>query len=231
MCGRLAQHRAAEKYLASLGVQATLFGRAPAEQIGRYNVAPHSRVDLLRRVGEGLVWSPERWGWSPSWAKAPVRSDINATREKVAHSAYFRQVWPNRALLCADGWYEWCPVECQKTKQAYYIRRGDSEPLFIPAIGQFSAAASEPRADDGFRIITADSQGGMLDIHDRRPVVLDALDARAWLSDIGPGDADELLQAHAIAVDAFVWHPVGREVGNPRNEGPHLIEPIAWSTY
>lgn len=160
-----------------------------------------------------------------------MRSDINATREKVAHSAYFRQVWPNRALLCADGWYEWCSVEGQKTKQAYYIRRRDNEPLFIPAIGQFSAAASEPRADDGFRIITADSRGGMLDIHDRRPVVLNALDARAWLSDIGPGDADELLQAHAIAVDAFVWHPVGRDVGNPRNEGPHLIEPIAWSTY
>lgn len=159
--------------------------------------------------------------------QGPVRSDINATREKVAHSAYFRQVWPNRALLCADGWYEWCPVECQKTKQAYYIRRCDSEPLFIPAIGQFPAAASEPRADDGFRIITADSQGGMLDIHDRRPVVLNALDARAWLSDIGAAESDALLQGHAVATDAFVWHPVGREVGNPRNEGPHLIEPIA----
>ena len=48
----------------------------------RAPVAPHSRVDLLNRVGEGLVWSPERWGWTPSWAKPPVRSDINATCEK-----------------------------------------------------------------------------------------------------------------------------------------------------
>ena len=224
MCGRLAQHRAAEKYLASLGVQATLFGRTSADDIDRYNVAPHSRVDLLRRVGEGLVWTQERWGWSPSWAKAPVRSDINATREKAAHSAYFRQVWPNRALLCADGWYEWCPVEGQKTKQAYYIRRRDSEPLFIPAIGQFSAAGSEPRADDGFRIITADSQGGMLDIHDRRPVVYGAADARSWISGIPLTEADHMLQTRALPVEAFIWYPVGRDVGNPRNEGCHLIK-------
>ncbi|MGK9046695.1 SOS response-associated peptidase family protein [Stutzerimonas chloritidismutans] len=226
MCGRLAQHRAAEKYLASLGVQATLFGRTPAEDIGRYNVAPHSRVDLLRRVGEGLVWSPERWGWSPSWAKAPVRSDINATREKVAHSTYFRQVWPNRALLCADGWYEWCPVEGQKTKQAYYIRRSDSEPLFIPAIGQFSSPETEPRTDDGFRIITADSAGGMLDIHDRRPIVFGAADARSWVSAIPSTEADHMLQTGTLPVESFTWYPVGRDVGNPRNEGCHPIKRV-----
>ena len=59
----------------------------------------------------------------------------------------------------------------EKIKRPYYIHRHDDEPLLIPAVGKFSALGDEPGAGEGFRIITADSQGGMLDVHDRRPVV------------------------------------------------------------
>lgn len=222
MCGRLAQARAAQT---SLGIQVPLIERAPEQAISRYNVAPHSRVDLIRASGDGLIWVEEKWGWQPSWATKPVKSDINATREKVASSKYFQQIWPHRALLCADGWYEWCVVEGEKTKRPYYIRRHDDEPLFIPAVGKFSAHGDEPGAGDGFRIITADSQGGMLDMHDRRPVVFSADDAKAWLSDATLEQADRLLQNSALPEDAFRWHAVGREVGNVRNEGKHLIAP------
>ncbi|MGV8675588.1 SOS response-associated peptidase family protein [Pseudomonas aeruginosa] len=226
MCGRLAQIRAEQKYLASLAIQGQLLLPPSPDPINRYNVAPHSRVGLLRKVAEGYLWAPERWRWLPAWAEKPVRNDFNATREKVASSPYYRQVWPHRALLCVDGWYEWCPVEGQKTKQPYYIRRQDSEPLFLPAVGQFSDPDQEPKPDDGFRIITADSEGGMLDVHDRRPVVFDAESARAWISDICLDEADHMLHEQALPVDAFHWYAVGREVGNYRNEGAGLIEPL-----
>ncbi len=227
MCGRLAQHRAAEKYLASLGSQ------APCSGVRSQRTSPNTMSRRTRAWTcsgrSATVWYGARnvRTGRPAGPRHPCAATSSATREKVAISAYFRQIWPNRALFCTDGWYEWCSIEGQKTKQAYYIHRRDTEPLFTAANSQFPAAGSESRADDGFRIITADSQGGMLDVHDRRPVVLDALRARLWLSDIGAGVADELLQARAVAVDAFVWHPVGRDVGNPRNEGPHLIEAIA----
>lgn len=225
MCGRLAQARAAQKYLASLGIQVPLLGRDPEQAISRYNVAPHSRVDLIRASGDGLIWVQEKWGWQPSWA-TPVKSDINTTREKVVSSKYFQQIWPHRALLCADGWYERCVVEGEKITRPYYIHRHDDEPLFIPAVGKFSALGDEPSAGDGFRIITADSQGGMLNVHDRRPVVFSADDAKAWLSDIALEQADLLLQNSALPEEAFRWHAVGREVGNVRNEGERLIAPF-----
>lgn len=226
MCGRLAQHRAAQKYLASLGLDVRPVGRMPDEDIGRYNVAPHSRVDLIRPVADGYIWAAEKWGWTPAWDSKPARRDINATREKAARSKYFRQIWPHRALVCADGWYEWCAVEGEKAKQPYYIRRADDEPLFLPALGQFSEPGVEPGGHEGFRIITADSEGGMLDVHDRRPVVFGAEDARQWLSDIGSKAADQLLQERALPVAEFTWYAVSRAVGSVRNEGRALIEPL-----
>lgn len=225
MCGRLAQHRAAQKYLASLGEDARLLSRLAGEDIGRYNVAPHSRVDLIRPDAGGYIWTAEKWGWTPAWDTKPARRDINATREKAATSKYLRQIWPHRALVCADGWYEWCAVEGEKVKQTYYIRRADDEPLFLPAIGQFSAPGVEPGGHDGFRIITADSEGGMLDVHDRRPVVFNAENARQWLSDASSEAADQLLQERALPVANFTWYAVTRAVGSVRNEGRRLIEP------
>ncbi|EME9750187.1 SOS response-associated peptidase family protein [Pseudomonas aeruginosa] len=227
MCGRLAQYRAAQKYLASLGLDARPFSRMAGENIERYNVAPHSRVDLIRPSADGYIWTAERWGWTPAWDSKPARRDINATREKSARSKYFRQIWPHRALVCADGWYEWCAVEGEKEKQPYYIRRADDEPLFLPAIGQFSEPGAEPAGHEGFRIITADSEGGMLDVHDRRPVVFGAEDARQWLSDIGSKAADQLLQEQALPVTDFTWHAVTLAVGSVRNEGRSLIEPLS----
>jgi len=35
--------------------------------------------------------------------------------------------------------------------------------------------------ETGFVIVTEDSGGGMVDIHDRRPVVLEPEDARRWM--------------------------------------------------
>lgn len=226
MCGRLAQHRAAEKYLAQLSLDAVVAGRDRLEAINRYNVAPSTRVDLLRAVDEEYLWSPVRWGWEPAWSSRPMRNTINATREKVSTSAYYRAVWPNRALIAADGWYEWYSAPGEQKKQPFYIRRNDDEPLFIPAIGQFSRLNVEPRQGDGFRIITADSQGGMLDVHDRRPVVFSPETALEWLSPILSDRARELLFDSALHEDTFTWFAVNHAVGNTRNEGSHLIQPI-----
>jgi hypothetical protein len=50
------------------------------------------------------------------------------------------------------------------------------------AIGQHPTGARKPLAHYGFVISTADSQGGMVDIHERRPVALGAELAREWIA-------------------------------------------------
>jgi len=85
----------------------------------------------------------------------------------------------------------------------------------------------EPDERDGFVIITADSDQGMVDIHDRRPVVLSAEHARGWVDpDTSALRAEELARECCREVGNFVWYPVGREVGNVRNQGAELIDPL-----
>lgn len=74
--------------------------------------------------------------------------------------------------------------------------------------------------------ITADSAGGMVDIHDRRPVVLSPELAREWLDPATPPErAEQIALNQGEPSEAFTWYPVSRDVGNVRNQGPQLIEP------
>jgi putative SOS response-associated peptidase YedK len=76
-------------------------------------------------------------------------------------------------------------------------------------------------------IITADSAGGMLDIHDRRPVVLDPELAREWLDHATPKErAEQIVLLHGEPAETFEWFKVGMAVGNVRNQGPELIKPM-----
>ena len=100
--------------------------------------------------------------------------------------------------------------------------------MWFAALGQFRREdRMEEQEGDGFVIITADSDQGMLDIHDRRPLVLPPDLAREWIEPgISPERAEELVSNLALPVQAFEWHAVDRAVGNVRNEGAHLIEQI-----
>jgi len=77
----------------------------------------------------------------------------------------------HRAIIAINNWFEWVD-EGEWKKQPYLIRHKDRTPIFCAAIGQYPNAEREANEHDGFVIITADSAGGMVDIHDRRPVVL-----------------------------------------------------------
>ena len=75
-------------------------------------------------------------------------------------------------------------------------------------------------------IITADSEGGMVDIHDRRPVTLNPELAREWIDPYTPKERAEQLLQQREPCDAFEWFKVDVAVGNVRNQGSELIEPI-----
>ena len=111
-------------------------------------------------------------------------------------------------------------------KQPHLIRRRDRSPIFCAAIGQYSNAEHEPGEHDGFVIITADSAGGMVDIHDQRPVTLSPDLTREWLDPATPKErSEQMVMLEGEPTEAFEWFKVDRAIVNLRNQGPDLIKP------
>ena len=173
-----------------------------------------------------------RWGWAPFWAKGKRPDPINARVETVTTGKFFKQLWPNgRALVMADGWYEWVNnPDDPKSKQPYFIRLQSPKPMFFAALAEVHPGI-EPHDRGGFVIITAASDQGMVDIHDRRPVVLAPEHAREWMeNDLDPRRAEELALDCCQATEDFEWFAVGKAVGNVRNQGPALIRSLLGKT-
>lgn len=228
MCGRIAHFRSEEKYLKWLKSQVPVAGPVDDQPIERYNVAPQTNVSVLHQDADGLRFSTMRWGYAPLWA-ADKPPSINARLETAARSKYWRDIWTvGRCLVPADGWFEWVSDGHQlRSRQPYFIHLADDQPMFLAAIGRFERGSPDTLPEQtAFAIVTADSEGGMLDIHDRRPVVLSPEAARRWLDPtLDSESAETLARTRAMPAESFRWHPVNPAVGNVRNEGRQLIEP------
>lgn len=67
----------------------------------------------------------------------------------------------------------------------------------------------------------------MVDIHDRRPMMLSPGHAREWLdTELSPKHAEELAKKCCQANEDFEWFAVDKSVGNVRNQGPDQIAPL-----
>lgn len=228
MCGRYSMYESMDHYLRQLSLDLVVINGYDPEPISRYNVAPSTQVPLLRQVEDGLRVDPLRWGWSPFWAKGKRPDPINARAETVMTGKFFSELWPTgRALAPANGWYEWLPDPTEpKRKQPYYITSADGLPLYFAALAQaHPGLEADPR--DGFVIITAAADQGLLDIHDRRPLVLAADTAREWLDPATTVErAAAIVQQGCRPAAEFHWYPVDKAVGNVRNDNETLIDPI-----
>jgi len=202
-----------------------LVNHAGDEPLERYNAAPTTLLALLHLEERLLHADMVRWGWRPHWAKDRA-SPINARVEKVAHGPFFRAIWPHRAIVAVNNWFEWVD-EGEAKKQPYLIRRKDRAPILCAAIGQYPSAGREPTQHDGFVIITADSAGGMVDIHDRRPVSLSPGLAREWMDPATPKErAEDMVLHEGEPTDEFEWFRADRAIGNTRNQQAALIKPM-----
>ena len=194
---------------------------------------PDAPVPVHRELGR------YRWGLVPSWAKDPAMGNrtFNARAETVAVKPSFRAAFTARRLaVVADGFYEWKPGE-GRTKQPYYFTRADGRPLALAGLweqwwGGPSGAPGPVGGDDPpvlrtCTVITTEAGPDMGDIHHRMPVVLESEVLAEWLD---PSNRDKPeLESLLVPSPAgtLVHRPVGREVGNVRNDGPELIEPLA----
>lgn len=228
MCGRYSIYEAMDHYLKELGSRQIVINGYDEWPIERYNVAPTAKVQIIRSTDEGLSIDKVRWGWSPFWAKGKRPDPINARVETVTTGKFFKQLWPTgRVIAPANGWFEWVKdLDDPKVKQPYFIRLKSQAPMFYGALAQVTPGL-EPRDEDGFVIITAASDQGMVDIHDRRPLVLTPEHANEWLDpELSPTRAEAIAKECCRPVDDFEWYPVSRAVGNVRNQRPELIIPL-----
>ncbi|SMF35894.1 MULTISPECIES: SOS response-associated peptidase family protein [unclassified Pseudomonas] len=228
MCGRYSIYESMDHYLRQLSLDLVVINGYDHEPISRYNVAPSTRVEVIRQLDGGLRVDRVKWGWSPFWAKGKRPDPINARAETVSRGKFFKSLWPHgRALAPANGWFEWVPdLSDPKRKRPFYITSDDGAPLYFAALAEVNLDIQQD-GSDGFVIITAAADQGLIDIHDRKPLVLPPELAREWIAPTTSQErAAEIVEQGCTPADEFRWYPVGKAVGNVRNEGESLITPI-----
>lgn len=96
MCGRFSQSMSRDDYLAFLADEHAISSIPhDPEPIGRYNVAPGTRVLLLSKQEDELHLDPVHWGYAPSWWNKPAL--INARGETAATKPMFKHLWEHAA--------------------------------------------------------------------------------------------------------------------------------------
>jgi putative SOS response-associated peptidase YedK len=241
MCGRYSSSLDPEDIVEEFEIRTADLPRLQAD----YNVAPTKEIyAVVERPPKGADVAERQlrtmtWGLVPSWAKDPKIGSrmINARMETVAEKpAYRRAFEKRRAVLPADGYYEWYVTEeltkaGKPKKQPFFIRPKGGGMLAMA--GLYELWRDQSKADDDptrwlwtATVITTTATDDLGRIHDRMPLMLPRAAYDAWL-DPGPRPTDELLgllqPAAPGLLEAF---PVSTLVSNVANNGPELIEPL-----
>ena len=241
MCGRYASSRSPEDLVEEFEVVAD---RTPAPLAADYNVAPTKEVYAVveRPPARDSPEPPERqlrvltWGLVPSWAKDPSIGHrmINARMETVADKPAFKRAFAvRRCLLPADGYFEWYPTSRttkagKPVKQPFFIRPADGGVLAMA--GLYEIWRDPTRAEDDparFRwtctVLTTEAEDSLGHIHDRMPLMVERDRWSQWLDPRVGGELSLLVPAAPGHREAY---PVSPAVGNVRNNGPELVEPL-----
>lgn len=242
MCGRYASSRRPEDLIEEFEV---VESRIAAPLAPDFNVAPTKEVYAVvqRPPSRDSVEPPQRqlrvltWGLVPSWAKDPSIGSrmINARMETVAEKPAYRKAFASRrALLPADGYFEWYPTDRttargKAVKQPFFIRPRDGGVLAMA--GLYEVWRDPARADDDpdrFRwtctILTTQAEDSLGHIHDRMPLMVERDRWADWLDPMIPGDTSLLVPAAPGQLEAYA---VPTLVSNVKNNGPELVEPLA----
>jgi putative SOS response-associated peptidase YedK len=240
MCGRIALYTDPDRLSRIFDAQLALGINTDGHPM--YNVPPTEKV--LGIVAADPGWDPTaqpgrvidqfRWGLIPPRAKeAKVGSRMfNARGETVGSQPAFRSAFLSRRVaVLADGFYEWGPG-VGKPRQPYFFHRADGQPLTLAGLWERwrppaeNGDASPPDSVRTCTIITTAAGPDMEGIHDRMPVILEADALDPWL-DPANHDRDELeAMVRASPLPTLEHYPVDLRVGNVRNDGPELVEPL-----
>lgn len=220
MCGRYALS-------ATLGQTADMFGAKISdsglwEWAPSYNIAPGSVIPVIAFDGtKSRKIVPMRWGLHPHWKKQPPegRPLFNARVETAEDKPSFRTPFRRRrALIPANGWFEWEGAE--KPKTPFYIREKEND------LTAFAAIWDQWSVDEGITllsaaILTTHATGPVKHLHHRMPVRLPRERWDEWLNwDAKP---DPIIQGQ-LTSDDLEFYAVDTAVNSGRAVGPDLIK-------
>ena len=160
----------------------------------------------------------------------------NARSETVAEKPAFRRAFAaRRCLLPADGYFEWYPTSehtlaGKPRKQPFFIRPADGGVLAMAGLYEIWRDPTRDEDDEQrflwtCTVLTTQAEDDLGHLHDRMPLMVDAERRDAWLDprSSGPQLLDLLTPAAPGRLEAY---PVSPAVGNVRNNGPQLVEPL-----
>jgi putative SOS response-associated peptidase YedK len=201
----------------------------PEDWAPSYNVAPTDEVLGIVRGRDARRQLRElRFGLVPHWAKDIKAgfSMINARAETVRSKGAYRALLERRrALIVADGFYEW-RTDPDGRKRPVHYTLANGEPF---AFAGLWASWRDPQAEawlDSCTIITTTANGLVAPVHDRMPVILPRSAEAAWLDpELDPAAVDSLLVPYAAeemhAAEASML------VNSVKNDGPELLDPLS----
>lgn len=194
-----------------------------------YNIAPTQFVAGTCNDDSRAV-VPLYWGFIPPWDASAARfSTINAKSETLAQKPLYRHAFAStRAVIYADGFFEWQRVSGAQRKQPMLIRMRDRQPFAMAGLWQLCQGPDGQHVRTA-TIATVPANSVLAPIHDRMPAILTDDALSLWLSsDVSPDDLQAcLLPFDSAAMDAI---PVRLLVNDVRNDSPAVIEPAAGLT-
>jgi putative SOS response-associated peptidase YedK len=190
----------------------------------RYNIAPTTEVPVVFFADRQRTLQTMRWGLIPPWSDSftsRYATHLARTESVLEKRLYSRLVGRQRAVLLADGFYEWQTG----SRQPYRIRVQGEEVFALAAVYDVWRGA-----DGGERascsILTRPANAWMAHIHDRMPAVLRASQVDAWLRP-DCTDASEM-QQFALHYDMpeLYAYPVSGRIGNVRVDDAECFVPL-----
>jgi putative SOS response-associated peptidase YedK len=183
------------------------------EDTDNFNAHPSQKLPVIKSYTNGKALENLEWGLIPSWAKdkKDFKPLINARVETLVEKISFKKlIQTSRCLVVADGYYEWKRIE--KEKVPYFFQREDNDLIFFAGIFQ----------DNKFCIITREASNEIKEIHSREPLIINKSQINNYLNLKKNGM--EIL--NAIKAPKIKFHEITKDVNNPINNDPSLINPI-----
>ncbi|KAD3720563.1 SOS response-associated peptidase [Arthrobacter yangruifuii] len=233
MCGRYVMARATSDLVSAFAVEQTV----GPDVLPSWNVAPTDDVRIVteRYHDDAPVrrLATAKWGLVPVWAKDPKIGArmINARRETLLEKPAFRKAAvKRRALVPADGYYEW--EKSPDGKIPTYLYSGTQDPLAFAGLYEFWPDPALPEDHEhkwllSVTIITTKATDALGHIHDRTPLIIPPDLYADWLDPQLTDGSDVAQLLDAVPEPTLTPRVVSPEVNSVRNDGPQLIEPAS----
>ncbi|BGP51863.1 hypothetical protein JCM10450v2_007823 [Rhodotorula kratochvilovae] len=198
----------------------------------RFNVAPTTRVPVLRRSTKDpntLEFDLLRWGLIPHWYASPPDSGlstINAQCESVFEGtpAWRGPRESKRCVVVAQGFYEW--LTKGKDKVPHFVKRKDGRMMVFAGLWDHCDYKGAYDPVTSYTILTVPVNKQLRFLHTRMPAILSsASEIALWLSPRkwGP-ELKALVRPYEGECECYA---VDKGVGKAGNESEEFIKPVA----